>query len=95
MKAHLEAIRTAINAACPVDLWSPEPGRIPPWMSIEAPSWAPDPDECMCGTPHQMELIVQSDDLWVRSDGVWRLKTSVQNDLTVRRDGEDLFHQGN
>lgn len=60
-------------------------------LKVDTAMTRADPD----GTPHQMELIVQSDDLWVRSDGVWRLKTSVQNDLTVRRDGEDVFHQGN
>ena len=80
MKAHLEAIRTAINAACPVDLWSPDPGRIPPWMSIEAPSWAPDPDECMCGTPHQMEAAIRVRAVAGTPDGVEVLQVVVEYD---------------
>lgn len=59
-------------------------------LQVDTAMTRADPD----GTPHQMELIVVSDDAWVRRDGVWRLKTSVQNDLTVKRDGEEVFHQG-
>lgn len=47
------------------------------------------------GQPHKMQMIVVSDDSWVQVDGVWRLKASVQKDLTVMRDGEEFFHQAN
>lgn len=47
------------------------------------------------GKPQTMELILVSDDTWALVDGVWRLKTSVQKDLTVMRDGEEFFHQAN
>ncbi len=47
------------------------------------------------GQPHQMGLIVISDDSWVLIDGAWRLKSSVQKDLTVMRDGEEFLHQAN
>lgn len=49
----------------------------------------------MDGQVHQMELIAISDDSWVLIDGIWRLKSSVQKDLTVMMDGEERFHQAN
>ena len=103
MKAHLEAIRTAINAACPVDLWAPDPERIPPWMSIEAPSWAPDPDECMCGTPHQMEAAIRVRAIAGTPDGVEVLLRNARvalgngrrRDLTVSgRDASIRWERG-
>lgn len=47
------------------------------------------------GAPHKMEMIVLTDDTWVQIDGAWRLRTSIQKDLTVLRDGEEFFHQAN
>ncbi len=47
------------------------------------------------GAPHKVAMIVLSDDAWVLIDGAWRLKSSVQKDLTVLRDGEEFFHQAN
>ena len=70
MKAHLEAIRAAMGAGCPVDLWAPSPDHLPPFLSLEAPSWAPDPDECMCGTPHQMEASIRVRAVAGTPDGV-------------------------
>lgn len=51
--------------------------------------------EGLDGQQHQMELIAISDDSWVLIDGVWRLKSSVQKDVTVKMDGEERFHQAN
>ncbi|WP_176399736.1 DUF4440 domain-containing protein [Novosphingobium sp. B 225] len=47
------------------------------------------------GAPHQMALIVVSDDSWTLIDGTWRMKSSVQKDLTIMRDGEEFLHQAN
>lgn len=60
MKDHLSAIRDLIPAhGVPVDLWAPEPDRDPPFLSVEAPSWAPDPSACICGRPHAMETPIR------------------------------------
>lgn len=60
-------------------------------LKVDTSMTRADPD----GSVHRMGLVVLSDDAWVRSDGVWRLRTSVQNEVTVQRDGEDVFHQQN
>ena len=46
------------------------------------------------GAQHQLEMIVVSDDTWTNSNGTWLLQKSVQKDVTVKRDGETMFHQG-
>lgn len=47
------------------------------------------------GQPHQLQMIVVSDDSWVQVNNTWLLRTSVQKDLTVLRDGAEFFHQAN
>lgn len=59
MIAHLEAIRDLLGATVPVDLWAPEPDRLPPFLVIEAPSWAPDPSMAVDGVPHMVETDVR------------------------------------
>lgn len=70
MRAHLDAIRTAIGAACPVDLWSPEPDRLPPFYSVEAPSWGADPAMAIDGVPHLIETPVRLRAVAGTPDGV-------------------------
>lgn len=45
------------------------------------------------GAEMVLDVTVISDDTWVQRSGVWLLKTSVQKDLTVAKDGEVVFHQ--
>lgn len=59
MIAHLEAIRARLGTSTPVDLWAPEPGRVPPFYVIEAPAWAPDPGMAVDGVPHMIETDVR------------------------------------
>ena len=59
MIAHLEVIRDLLGTTVPVDLWTPEPGRLPPFLVIEAPSWAPDPSMAVDGVPHMIETDVR------------------------------------
>jgi len=46
------------------------------------------------GTKAEMDVTVISDDTWVHRGDAWLLQKSVQNDLTVKKDGEVMFHQG-
>lgn len=46
------------------------------------------------GAQHQLEMVVVSDDTWTNVGGTWLLQKSVQKDVTVKRDGETMFHQG-
>ena len=50
-----------------------------------------DPD----GAEHSMEVQILSDDSWVKSGDAWVLKSSLQKELTVKKDGEVFFHQAN
>ena len=59
MKAHLDAMETKIGGTVPVDLWASEPGRIPPWIILEAPAWGSDPDVMLCGGMVRMETDVR------------------------------------
>ncbi len=45
------------------------------------------------GEAHTMEMTSLTTDTWVRQNGVWLLKTSVQKDMSVARDGDVVFHQ--
>jgi ketosteroid isomerase-like protein len=51
----------------------------------------PGPD----GNEMNLELSVVSNDTWVKIGDAWLLKTSVQKDLVVKRDGEVFFKQSN
>lgn len=51
----------------------------------------PGPD----GKDMALEIEVVSNDSWVKSGEVWLLRSSVQKDLTVKRDGEVFFSQSN
>lgn len=51
----------------------------------------PGPD----GNEMNLELSVVSHDTWVKVGDTWLLKTSVQKDLVVKRDGEVFFKQSN
>lgn len=46
------------------------------------------------GDEHTMEMTMRATDTWARQDGAWVLKSSVQKDMTVKRDGDVVFHQG-
>lgn len=59
MIAHLEAIRALLGTATPVDLFAPGPDRTPPFYSVEAPSWGPDPAMAIDGVPHLIEVDVR------------------------------------
>ena len=59
MKAHLDALAAKIGGTVPVDLWASEPGRVPPWIVLEAPAWAGDPADCICGIDHRMVTDVR------------------------------------
>ena len=50
-----------------------------------------DPD----GEEHNMELQLRSSDIWALRGGNWLLVSSVQKELTVKRDGEVFLHQQN
>lgn len=51
----------------------------------------PGPD----GNPMNLEIEVSSNDTWVKNGDTWQLKTSVQKDVVVKRDGEVFFKQSN
>lgn len=42
---------------------------------------------------HTMEMVVLSDDTWVKRGDGWLLTKSEQKELTVKRDGEVFFHE--
>lgn len=44
MADHLRAIRAKMPSGTPVDIFAPDPGRQPPFLSLEAPPWGDDPD---------------------------------------------------
>lgn len=45
------------------------------------------------GEEHAMEIVVLSDDTWVKRGDAWLLARSEQKDMTVKRDGEVFFHE--
>ena len=47
------------------------------------------------GAEHRMELHLRSADSWALRGGQWLLVKSVQQELTVKRDGEVFLHQQN
>ena len=47
------------------------------------------------GKEMTMEMQVVSDDTWIKSGEAWLLKSSVQKDIVVKRDGEVFFKQSN
>ena len=51
----------------------------------------PGPD----GNEMALEFEVTSNDTWVKNGASWQLKTSVQKDLVVKRNGEVFFKQSN
>lgn len=59
MHAHLDAIRTKLAAGYPVDLWKPDPGRVPQFAAIEAPAWASDRAAPICGTSSAFETEIR------------------------------------
>lgn len=46
------------------------------------------------GNDHTMEMTMRATDTWTKQGGAWVLKSSVQKDMTVKRDGDVVFHQG-
>lgn len=52
------------------------------------------PREDEDGNEHAMEMTMRATDTWTKRDGAWLLKSSVQKDITVKRDGDVVFHQG-
>ncbi|MCZ8017994.1 nuclear transport factor 2 family protein [Novosphingobium sp.] len=60
-------------------------------QQLAAKTTRPGPD----GNDMALEFEVVSNDTWVKSGEVWLLKSSVQKDLTVKRDGEVFFKQSN
>ena len=48
------------------------------------------------GATHAIEMISQSDDVWVQSKGVWLLQSTETQDMTFKRDGVEMrhFHKG-
>ena len=59
MHAHLDAIRTKLDASYPVDLWQPDPGRVPPFGVLSAPACAADPDAPICATSTAFEAEIR------------------------------------
>ena len=47
MADHLRAIASKLPTTTPADIFAPEPGRQPPFWSIEAPGWGADPDSAL------------------------------------------------
>lgn len=47
------------------------------------------------GAEMVLDVTVVSDDTWVQRGGAWLLKTSVQKEMTVAKDGEVVFRQAN
>ncbi|HOB14795.1 MAG TPA: nuclear transport factor 2 family protein [Novosphingobium sp.] len=47
------------------------------------------------GAEMALEIVIVSDDQWVQRGGAWLLKSSVQKDISVSKDGEVVFHQAN
>lgn len=45
------------------------------------------------GKEMSMEMQILSDDTWVKTGEAWLLKSSVQKELVVKRDGEVFFKQ--
>ena len=46
------------------------------------------------GKVHTMAMTMKSSDVWVRQNGVWMLKSSTQKAMSVERDGDVVFSQG-
>lgn len=60
-------------------------------QQLAAKATRPGPD----GKDMAMELEVTSNDTWVKNGDAWQLKTSVQKDIVVKRDGDVVFKQSN
>ncbi len=45
------------------------------------------------GEEHTMEMLIISDDTWIKRADSWLLLRSVQKELTVKRDGEVFFQE--
>ena len=56
MRDHLEAVAERWAPGIPVDLFAAEPGRIPSFAILEAPSWGGDPDADLSGTSRAFEV---------------------------------------
>ena len=44
------------------------------------------------GAMHAGEMILQSNDVWVQNKGVWLLKSTAQQEMTMKRDGVEMRH---
>ena len=47
------------------------------------------------GAEMTIEMQIVSDDTWIKAGEAWLLKSSVQKELVVKRDGEVFFKQSN
>ena len=45
------------------------------------------------GKPHTMQMTMKATDVWVRQNGMWMLKASNQTEMSMVRDGEEVFSQ--
>ena len=45
------------------------------------------------GKPHSMQMTMKATDVWVRQNGMWMLKASNQTEMSMVRDGEEVFSQ--
>jgi len=63
MTAHLTAARDALADAHPeytaIDLFAPEPGRVPPFLVLESPTWGTDPDQPLCDPQTTISLPIR------------------------------------
>ncbi len=46
------------------------------------------------GAQHSFDITAASDDVWVRADGKWLLRSSTTRKMVLKRDGEELFNYG-
>ena len=82
MRAHLAAMQARLAPLdLPIDRWAPEPHRVPPFLSLEAPSWDSDPDAPACDTSDAFWTSVRVRAVAGTPDGVAIILANVRRTL--------------
>ena len=82
MRAHLAAMQARLAPLdLPIDRWAPEPHRVPPFLSLEAPSWDSDPDAPACDTSDAFWTSIRVRAVAGTPDGVAIILANVRRTL--------------
>jgi hypothetical protein len=49
--------------------------------------------DALDGSTHNIELVTLSEDTWIDKKGVWLIKRTVTNELSIFRDGKLIVHK--